>query len=152
MLTASLQLINRGASVNHMALSRAGSSADGTSPLHACAAMRPSGDTAMEGFYETARVLMLAGGNPYQENLSGARRHTSRHCSQCDHHAVCTRCLHCHSCREAPVLLCTGLTPIDVAANRNNRHMKVLLEGCALFKGTLALPTPKLFGAKISER
>ena len=94
-LTASLQLINRGASVNHMALSRAGSSADGTSPLHACAAMRPGGDTAKEGFYETARVLMLAGGNPYQENLSGARHHTSRHC---DHHAGCTRCLHCHSC------------------------------------------------------
>lgn len=46
----------------------------------------------------------------------------------------------------------TGLTPIDVAANRNNIHMKVLLEGCALFKGTLTLPIAKLFGGKLMDR
>lgn len=67
-----MQLISRGATINHMALSRSGSGADGTTPLHACAAMRPGSRTTKEGFYEAARILMLAGGNPYQENLSGA--------------------------------------------------------------------------------
>lgn len=66
-----LQLLNRGAAVNHMALSRVGSSADGTTALHACAAMRSAGWSSEQAFYETARVLMLAGGNPFQENLSG---------------------------------------------------------------------------------
>lgn len=45
-----------------------------------------------------------------------------------------------------------GLTPIDVAANRNNMDMKMLLEGCALFKGYLNLPVPKLFGGKSADR
>lgn len=151
-----IQLINRGATVNHMALSRSGSSADGTTPLHACAAMRPSRYTTKDGFYETARVLMLAGGNPYQENLAGMSRsyeyprrrggHVLAQCKQRDTDLV----------DDLQALtsqaLVTGLTPIDVAANRSNTHMKVLLEGCALFKGILILPIAKLFGGRPAER
>ena len=57
--------------VNHLSLSREGSTADGTSPLHSCAVMKFSGQVSPDHYYESARVLMLAGGNPYQENSSG---------------------------------------------------------------------------------
>jgi len=66
-----VQLVHRGAVVNHLSMSREGSTADGTSPLHSCAVMKFAGQVSPDHYYEAARVLMLAGGNPYQENSSG---------------------------------------------------------------------------------
>ena len=66
-----MQLIHRGAVVTHLSVSREGSTADGSSPLHSCAGMKFSGQVSPNHYYEVARVLMLAGGNPYQENSSG---------------------------------------------------------------------------------
>ena len=45
-----------------------------------------------------------------------------------------------------------GLTPIEVAANQNNVQMKMLLEGCCVWKGTLAFKVPRVFGDKTKDR
>lgn len=66
-----MQLLHRGAFVNHLSVSRQGSTADGTTPLHACAVMKFRGQVPSDHYLESARVLMLTGGNPYQENASG---------------------------------------------------------------------------------
>lgn len=66
-----MQLLRLGAIVNHLSVSRQGSTADGTTPLHACAVMKLEDQVASDHYLECARVLMLSGGNPYQENASG---------------------------------------------------------------------------------
>ena len=66
-----MQLLHKGAMVNHLSVSRQGSTADGTTPLHACAVMKFKGQVPGDHYLESARILMLSGGNPYQENASG---------------------------------------------------------------------------------
>lgn len=66
-----MQLLHRGANVNHLSVSRKGSTADGTTPLHACAVMKFQSQVARDHYFESARILLLSGGNPYQENSSG---------------------------------------------------------------------------------
>lgn len=67
-----MQLLRRGGLVNHLSVSRQGSTADGTTPLHACAVMKFKAQVHADHYLESARLLMLSGGNPYQENASGA--------------------------------------------------------------------------------
>jgi len=45
-----------------------------------------------------------------------------------------------------------GMIPVEVAAANGNLQMKTFLEGCSLFRGTLAMPVPQAFGSKVKSR
>ena len=153
-----LQLLRQGAIVNHLSMSRKGSTADGTTPLHACAVMKFNGQVARDHYFESARVLLLSGGNPYQENASGSL--PSHHTYDLPKQQSTTSNLLVLVKRSSHKLPAsgnlshgaTGLTPIEVAANQGNVPMKLLLEGCALFKGTLAFQVPRMLGDRTKDR
>ncbi len=44
------------------------------------------------------------------------------------------------------------MTPIEAAGSCGNLQMKKFLEGCCLFRGTLAMPVPQAFGSKVKNR
>jgi len=64
-----LQLIQRGADVQHIGQAKGGHGT--TMALHECAAMRGEKGQAPEAYYETAWLLMAVGASPFTERSDG---------------------------------------------------------------------------------